>query len=108
VFGALAGQAVPAGTYFNPTSTKPNAALANTWTWISEGRSTYNALQIDLDHRFSGGLSLRGVNTLARAMDDGDSLNATAASNAVALLSNPYNPMADWARPRTTSVTQDR
>ena len=31
-------------------------------------------------------------------MDDGDSLNATAASNAVALLSDPYNPMADWGR----------
>jgi hypothetical protein len=103
VFGALAGQPVPAGTYFNPTSTKPNTALANTWTWVSEGRSTYNALQLDLNRRFSGGLSLRGVYTLAKAMDDGDSLNATAASNAVALLSNPYNPMADWG-PATYDV----
>jgi hypothetical protein len=102
-FGALAGQPVPAGTYFNPTSTKPNTALANTWTWVSEGRSTYNALEIDLDRRFSGGLSVRGVYTLAKAMDDGDSLNATAASNAVALLSNPYNPMTDWG-PATYDV----
>ena len=98
VFAALAGQPVPAGTSFNPTSAKPNPALANTWTWISQGRSTYNALEIDLDRRFSAGLSVRGVYTLAKAMDDGDSLNATAASNAVALLSNPYNPMADWGR----------
>ena len=103
VWGALAGQPVPAGTYFNPTSTKPNPALANTWTWVSEGRSTYHALQLDLNRRFSGGLSLRGVYTLARAMDDGDSLNATAANNAVALLSNPYNPMADWG-PATYDV----
>jgi hypothetical protein len=44
IYGALAGQPVPAGTYFNPTSVKPNTALANTWTWVSEGRSTYNAL----------------------------------------------------------------
>jgi hypothetical protein len=103
VWGALAGQPVPAGTYFNPTSIKPNPALANTWTWVSEGRSTYHALQLDLNRRFSGGLSLRGVYTLARAMDDGDSLNATAANNAVALLSNPYNPMADWG-PATYDV----
>jgi hypothetical protein len=103
VFGALAGQPVPAGTSYNPTPVKPNAALANTWTWVSEGRSTYNALQIDLDRRFSGSLSLRGVYTLSKAMDDGDSLNATAASNAVALLSNPYNPMADWG-PATYDV----
>jgi hypothetical protein len=103
VWGALSGQPVPAGTYFNPTSTKPNTALANTWTWVSEGRSTYNALQVDLNRRFTGGLSLRGVYTLAKAMDDGDSLNATAANNAVALLSNPANPMADWG-PATYDV----
>jgi len=98
VFGALAGTPVPAGTLFTPSSTKPNTALANTWTWASEGRSTYNALQIDVNRRFSHGLTIRGVYTLASAMDDGDSLNATAASNAVALLSDPYNPMVDWGR----------
>jgi hypothetical protein len=103
IYGALAGQPVPAGTYFNPTNVKPNPLLANTWTWVSAGRSTYNALQIDLNRRFKGGLSLRGVYTLSKAMDDGDSLNATAASNAVALLSNPYNPMVDWG-PATYDV----
>ncbi|HVC19087.1 MAG TPA: carboxypeptidase-like regulatory domain-containing protein [Vicinamibacterales bacterium] len=95
-WGALAGQPVPAGTLFTPTTARPNPALANTWTWESEGRSTYNALQIDVDHRFSHGLSVRGVYTLAKAMDDGDTLNATAADNNVALLSDSYDPMADW------------
>jgi hypothetical protein len=103
IFGALAGQTVPAGTFFTPTTTKPNTALANTWTWASQGRSTYNALEIDFNHRLKGGLSLRGVYTFASAMDDGDSLNATAANNAVALLSNPYNAMADWG-PATYDV----
>jgi hypothetical protein len=103
VWGALAGQPVPAGTYFNPTSVKPNTALANTWTWVSEGRSTYNALQLDVNRRFASGIAVRGVYTLSKAMDDGDSLNATAASNAVALLSNPYNAMADWG-PATYDV----
>jgi hypothetical protein len=102
-FGALAGQPVPAGTFFTPSSAKPNPALANTWTWVSEGRSTYNALQIDVARRLADNFSLRGVYTLASAMDDGDSLNATAASNAVALLSNPYDPMADWG-PATYDV----
>jgi hypothetical protein len=102
-FGALAGQPVPAGTAFTPSSAKPNPLLANTWTWVSEGRSTYDALQIDVARRLSGDVSLRGVYTLARATDNGDSLNATAASNAVALLSNPYDPMADWG-PATYDV----
>ena len=103
VFGALAGQPVPAGTYFNPTSTKPNTALATTWTWFSEGVSSYNSLQVDVNRRFSGGLSFRGVYTWSKTMDDGDSLNATASQNAVALLSNPYNKHADWG-PATFDV----
>jgi Carboxypeptidase regulatory-like domain len=103
VFGALAGKTVPGGTYFNPTSTKPNTALANTWTWYSRGTSAYNALQVDLNHRFNQGLLLRGVYTWSKALDDGDSLNATAANNAVALLSNPFNPRADWG-PATYDV----
>jgi hypothetical protein len=96
IYGALEGQPVSAGTLFGPTSTKPNANLATTWTWYSEAVSQYNALQVDISHRFSGGLSFRGVYTWSKTLDDGDSLNATAAANAVALLSDPYNPKADW------------
>ena len=96
VWGALAGQAVPAGTYFTPASTKPNSSIANTWTWFSEGTSSYNALQLDVNHRFSRGLGIRGVYTWSKTLDDGDSLNATAAANAPGLISNPYHIKSDW------------
>ena len=97
VWGALAGTSVPAGTfYIAPGTKKPNTGIANTWTWFSEGTSDYNSLQVDLKRRFSHGLTVRGVYTWAKALDDGDSLNATAAANAVALLSNPFVPRADW------------
>ena len=96
-YGALANQPVPAGTLFNPnTTTKPNTNLATTWTWNSEGVSNYDALQVDVSRRFSRGLSFRGVYTWSKTLDDGDSLNATAAQNAVALLSDPYNPKVDY------------
>jgi hypothetical protein len=96
VYGALEGKPVPAGTFFiAPNTPKPNATLANTWTWFSEGTSSYNSLQLDLKRRFSQGLTIRGAYTWSKALDDGDSLNATAAANAVALLSNPYVPTAD-------------
>jgi len=39
---------------------------------------------------------LRGVYTWSRALDDGDSLNATAAANAPALVSNPFDLKADY------------
>jgi prepilin-type processing-associated H-X9-DG protein len=92
----LAGAAVPAGVYYIPAGApKANPALANTWTWFSEGVSSYHALQVDLRRRFSHGLLLRGVYTFSKTLDDGDSLNQTTAGNAPGLASNPLNLRAD-------------
>ncbi|MGB6460574.1 MAG: carboxypeptidase regulatory-like domain-containing protein [Candidatus Acidiferrum sp.] len=92
----LAGAPVPAGMYYIPAGTpKPNPALANTWTWFSEGVSSYNALEVDLTRRISQGLSVRGVYTWSKALDDGDSLNQTTAGNAPGLVSNPFDLGAD-------------
>jgi hypothetical protein len=92
---AIAGTPVPSGTYFVPTTTKANPAIANTWTWFSEGVSLYNALQVDVNHRFSGGLTFRGVYTFSRVLDDGDSLNATTSGGGPALASNPFDLKSD-------------
>jgi len=92
----LAGQPVPAGSYFVPTTTRANPAIANTWSWFSEGVSAYNALQVDVNRRFSAGLTLRGVYTFSKVLDDGDSLNATTSGGGPALASNPFNLRSDW------------
>jgi hypothetical protein len=98
--GALANTPVPAGTYYipfvSPSTPRANPALANTWTWFSVGDSNYHALQVDVNRRFSHGVSFRGVYTWSKALDDGDSLNATAAGNAPGLVSNPFNLRADY------------
>lgn len=92
----LAGATVPDGSYYIPVGTpKANPAIANTWTWFSEGVSSYNALQVDVTRRFSNGLLFRGVYTFSKTLDDGDSLNQTTAGNAPGLASNPYNLAAD-------------
>jgi Carboxypeptidase regulatory-like domain len=94
----LAGSPVPAGTFYIPAGTpkaNPAATLANTWTWFSEGTSSYHALQVDVRRRFNHGLSLRGVYTWSKALDDGDSVNQTTAANAPGLVSNPYDLAAD-------------
>ncbi len=95
-FGALAGTPVPAGSYYVPTTVKANPNIANTWTWFSQGNSNYHALQVDVNRRFSRGFSVRGVYTWSRALDDGDSLNGTAAANAPGLVSNPFDLHADY------------
>ena len=91
----IAGTPVPAGTYYVPTATRANPTLANTWTYFSEADSSYNALQVDLNHRFSAGLSLRGVYTRSKTIDDGDSLNATTSGGEPALASNPFDLRAE-------------
>ena len=100
----LAGSTVPAGSFYIPAGApKANPTLANTWTWFSWGNSNYNSLQVDLNHRFSHDLALRGVYTWSKALDNGDSLNQTTSGNAPGLVSNPYDLHADWG-PATYDV----
>ncbi len=100
----LAGAAVPAGASWIPSGTPlANPALGAAWAWFSVGSSSYNAFQADFNHRLSHDLALRGVYTFSKALDDGDSLNATAAGNAPGLVSNPFNIKSDWG-PATYDV----
>jgi hypothetical protein len=92
----IANTPVPAGTFFVPSTARANPTLANTWSWFSEGDSSYNSLQVDVNRRFSGGLSFRGVYTFSKVLDDGDSLNATTSGGGPALAANPFNVKSDW------------
>src|SRR5690348_12147240 len=88
-----------AGTWYNP----PGAPLANpevgaTTTWFSEGVSSYNALEGGFSRRFSRGVQLRGVYTFAKALDNGDTLNTTLATNSPSYVSNPLHPASDYGR----------
>ena len=89
----------PAGTWYN-SSTAPlaNSALTNSTHWFSEGVSSYNGLEVDVNHHFSHGLQFRGVYTYAKALDDGDSLNTSVATNSPAFAANPLEPSWDYGR----------
>ena len=89
----------PAGAYYYPSSTLANPVIWNTTHWVSEGVSSYNGLEVDLNHSFSHGLQFRGVYTFSKALDDGDSMNTSVATNSPAFASNPLNPkQADYGR----------
>ncbi|HEV2246190.1 MAG TPA: carboxypeptidase-like regulatory domain-containing protein [Terriglobia bacterium] len=88
---------LPAGTIYTPRGTLlANPGLANTWTWFSEGVSSYNALQAEVRQRFSSGLEFRGVYTWSKSLDNGDTLNPSAATNAPGLAMNPQNLAMDY------------
>ena len=100
----LAGATVPAGSYYIASGTPlANPALGAAWAWFSRGDSSYHALQADINHRLSHNLAIRGTYTWSKALDDGDSLNATAAGNAPGLVSNPFDLRNEWG-PATYDV----
>jgi hypothetical protein len=88
---------LPAGTLYTPPGAPlANPQLANTWTWFSEGVSSYNALQTEVQHRFSSGLAFRGLYTWSKSLDNGDTLNPSAATNAPGLAMDPGNLATDY------------
>ncbi|HKR30958.1 MAG TPA: carboxypeptidase-like regulatory domain-containing protein [Terriglobales bacterium] len=93
-----------AGTVFYPKGAPlANPQLANTTTWLSEGVSSYNALQVDVRRAFSGGLQFRGMYTYAKSLDDGTAWNSSVGANAPGFVMYPANPKLDWG-PSTTDV----
>ena len=95
----------PFATYNPPGAPLANPALASTWTWVSDGNGNFNALEVDLRKRFASGLQFRTAYTWSKSLDNGDTLNASAAANAPGLAENARNLRMDWG-PSTFDLRQ--
>jgi hypothetical protein len=72
--------------------------VSNTTHWFSEGISSYQGLEVDVNRRIGRGLQFRGVYTFSKALDDGDNVNTSVATNSPAFVANPLDPKADYGR----------
>jgi hypothetical protein len=91
--------AYPVGTLYYPSGAPlANNAVWNTTQWFSEGVSSYNGLQVDVNRSWANGLQFRGVYTFSKSLDDGDNMNTSVATNSPAFVANPLNPSADYGR----------
>ena len=89
----------PAGTFYYPANAPlANNAVWNTTHWFSQGISSYNGLEVDVNHRLTHGLQFRGVYTFSKAFDDGDNMNTSVATNSPAFVANPLRPKDDYGR----------
>jgi hypothetical protein len=89
----------PAGAYYYPMGAAlANNAVWNTTTWFSEGISSYQGVEADVNRRFGHGLQFRGVYTFSKTLDDGDNMNTSVATNSPAFVANPLQPKADYGR----------
>jgi Carboxypeptidase regulatory-like domain len=89
----------PSGIIYYPSGAAlENKAVWNTTHWFSQGISSYNGLQVDVNRRFSKGLQFRGVYTFSKSLDDGDNMNTSVATNSPAFVANPLDPKVDYGR----------
>ena len=93
----------PDGTIYYPTTTKANPALANTTSWVSQGSSSYNALEVDVRRSLANGVAFRANYTYARNLDNGSAWNTSVSANTPAFVSYPNNPGLDWG-PAATDI----
>jgi hypothetical protein len=87
---------VNGAVYFAPGAPLANPAVGNTTTWWSNGHSSYNAMQIDANHRSRHGVGFRVVYTFSRSLDDGSAWNSSVGNNAPGFVMYPLNPRLDW------------
>ncbi len=89
----------PSGLLYYPTGAPlANPSVSNTTHWFSQGISSYHGLEADISQRLAHGLQFRGVYTFSKALDDGDNLNTSVATNSPAFIANPLDPRADYGR----------
>jgi Carboxypeptidase regulatory-like domain len=91
------------GSVYYPSTTKANPKVANTTSWVSQGISNYNALEVDVRRQLAHGLQLRGVYTFASNLDDGSAWNTSVSANTPAFVMYPGNPGLDYG-PAATNI----
>jgi len=94
---------IAAGTVFYPTTTKANPLVANTTSWVSQGISNYNALEVDVHRSFANGLQFRGAYTWSKNLDNGSAWNTSVSANTPAYVSVPSKLSLDYG-PAATDV----
>lgn len=87
---------VAQGTQYTPVSKRPNPYLSSGFFWYTEGNSSYNALEVDVVHRLSDALQLRGNFTWSKNLDNNSALQAAQANNQAQMVMDPYDVRRDW------------
>jgi hypothetical protein len=84
------------GTIYYTSTTLANPKLANSTSWVSQGVSSYHALEVDVKRQYARGFQLRGVYTWSKNLDDGSAWNTSVSANTPAFVSYPGNPKVDY------------
>jgi len=89
---------VPEGAQYipGPGASRPNPNLGAGFFWYTEGNSSYNALQVDVSHRFSQGLQFRANYTWSKNLDMNSALTGAQANNQAQMILDRNDLRRDW------------
>jgi len=99
---------VPQGAQYvpGPGATRPNPFLSGGFFWMTEGNSSYNALQFDVTRRLSEGLQFRGNFTWAKNLDMNSGLTGAQANNQAQMVLDRNDLRRDWGRSALNPTSQ--
>jgi hypothetical protein len=106
--GSASGQSTVAqGTEYIPVvSGRPNPFLGAGFFWLTQGNSSYNALETEVSHRLSQGLQLRANYTWSKNLDMNSALTGAQASNQAQMILDRNNLRKDWGPSALNATNQ--
>jgi len=87
---------VPEGAQYIPVGTRPTTYVSNGFFWYSEGNTSYNALQIDLNHRLARGFQIRANYTWSKNLDENSALTIAQGANQPQMVMDRNDLKRDW------------
>ncbi len=93
--GATKGS-VAQGQPYIPVQGRPNPNLGAGFFWYTEGNTSYNALQVDLNKRLSHDLQLRANFTWSKNLDMNSALTIAQGNNQPQMILDRFNLPRDW------------
>jgi hypothetical protein len=99
---------VPQGAEYipGPGATRPNPSLSGGFFWLTEGNSSYNALQIDVTHRLTEGLQFRANYTWSKNLDLNSGLTGAQANNQAQMIMDRNDLHRDWGLSALNATSQ--
>ncbi len=102
--GATLQSHVAQGAQYIPLGSRPNPYISNGFFWYTEGNSSYNALQIDVNRRLTQGFQVRANYTWSKNLDNNSALTIAQANNEPQMIMDRNDLRRDWG-PSALNVT---
>jgi hypothetical protein len=97
---------VSEGAQYIPVGTRPNQYLGAGFFWYNEGNSSYNALETEVNHRFSHGLQFRANYTWSKNLDMNSGLTIAQSSNEPQMIMDRNDLRRDWGPSALNATNQ--